>query len=127
MRRRWPKPVSARGWCAFPLGSKRKPTFSVTLPRRCARRRRLRRMRVRVDGQEIFAGTGGRPFAPGRPTVVFLHGAGADHSVWALLARAFAYRGFGVLAPDFPGHDRSAGAPLGSIAEMADWTAALLD
>jgi pimeloyl-ACP methyl ester carboxylesterase len=32
-----------------------------------------------------------------------------------------------VLAPDLPGHGRSSGAPLSTIAEMADWTAALLD
>src|SRR6202044_388427 len=50
-----------------------------------------------------------------------------DHSVWALLARAFAHHGHAVLAPDFPGHGRSAGAPLTSIAALADWTAALVD
>jgi pimeloyl-ACP methyl ester carboxylesterase len=32
-----------------------------------------------------------------------------------------------VLAPDLPGHGRSPGTPLPTIAEMADWTAALLD
>ncbi|HUE09568.1 MAG TPA: alpha/beta hydrolase [Steroidobacteraceae bacterium] len=59
--------------------------------------------------------------------MVFLHGAGMDHSVWALLARAFSHHGFGVLAPDFPGHGRSAGPALNSIAALADWTAALID
>ena len=34
--------------------------------------------------------------------------------------------GFGVLAPDLPGHGRSAGPALGDIAAMADWTAALV-
>jgi len=84
-------------------------------------------MRLIVDGNEIFAATGGRDFDPALPAVVFLHGAGMDHSVWALLARAFAYRGLGVLAPDLPGHGRSAGAPLASIAALAEWTAALID
>jgi pimeloyl-ACP methyl ester carboxylesterase len=46
--------------------------------------------------------------------------------VWALLARWFAHRGCAVLAPDLPGHGRSRGAPLGSIADMADWTTALI-
>ena len=32
-----------------------------------------------------------------------------------------------MLAPDLPGHGRSAGTPLPTIAEMADWTVALLD
>jgi pimeloyl-ACP methyl ester carboxylesterase len=84
-------------------------------------------MRMTVQGKEIFAGTGGRDFDPSLPAVVFLHGAGMDHSVWALLARSFAHHGFSVLAPDLPGHGRSAGAPLASVAALADWTAALID
>jgi pimeloyl-ACP methyl ester carboxylesterase len=79
-----------------------------------------------VNGAETFIATGGREFDPALPTMVFLHGAGLDHSVWALLARSFAYRGFGVLAPDLPGHGRSAGIPLSSIVDMADWTAAVM-
>lgn len=84
-------------------------------------------MQLTVNGSGVFAGTGGRDFDPSLPAVVFLHGAGMDHSVWALLARAFAHHGFAVLAPDLPGHGRSAGAALNSIAELADWTAALID
>ncbi len=83
-------------------------------------------MRLIVDGSETFAAAGGRDFDPALPAVVFLHGAGMDHSVWALLARSFAHHGFCVLAPDLPGHGHSAGAPLSSIAAMADWTAALI-
>lgn len=84
-------------------------------------------MRLNVDGSDVFASTGGRDFDPALPAVIFLHGAGFDHSVWALLARAFASHGFAVLAPDLPGHGRSAGPPLSSIAALADWTAALID
>jgi pimeloyl-ACP methyl ester carboxylesterase len=84
-------------------------------------------MRLVVDGSEVFVATGGRAFDPALPAVIFLHGAGFDHSVWALLARAFASHGFGVLAPDLPGHGRSAGPPLSSIAALADWTAAFAD
>jgi pimeloyl-ACP methyl ester carboxylesterase len=80
-----------------------------------------------VDGVKIFAGTGGRDFDPALPAIVFLHGAGLDHTVWALLARWFAHRGFGVLAPDLPGHGRSEGEPLQSVGAMADFTAALID
>src|SRR5271154_1458477 len=83
-------------------------------------------MRIIVDGIDSFVGTGGRDFDPALPCVVLLHGAGLDHSVWALLARSFAHHGFAVLAPDFPGHGRSAGTPLSSIAALADWTAALI-
>jgi pimeloyl-ACP methyl ester carboxylesterase len=83
-------------------------------------------MRLLVDDTEVFAGTGGRDFNPAKPAVIFLHGAGFDHTAFALQSRWFAHHGFSVLAPDFPGHGRSAGPPLGSIAAMADWTAALL-
>lgn len=89
-------------------------------------------MKLSVNGAEIFVATGGREFDRALPAVVFLHGAGFDHSTWALHDRWFAHHGFSVLAPDLPGHGRSSGASLtntslGSIAEMADWTAALLD
>src|ERR1700751_4039651 len=84
-------------------------------------------MRIQVNGGDAFVATGGKNFDSSRPLMVFLHGAGMDHSVWALLARAFAHHGCAVLAPDFPGHGRSAGAPLTSIAALADWTAALID
>jgi len=83
-------------------------------------------MRLSVEGNDVFIGTGGRDFDAGLPAMVFLHGAGMDHSVWALLARAFAYHGHSVLAPDLPGHGRSGSAPLSSIAALADWTAALI-
>jgi pimeloyl-ACP methyl ester carboxylesterase len=84
-------------------------------------------MQLSVNGIETFVATGGREFDTSLPTVVFLHGAGFDHSTWALHSRWFAHHGCGVLAPDLPGHGRSAGAPLPTIAAMADWTAGLLD
>jgi alpha-beta hydrolase superfamily lysophospholipase len=46
-----------------------------------------------------------------------------DHSVWALQSRWFASRGRDVAALDLPGHGRSQGPPLTTIAAMADWTA----
>src|ERR1700761_1718197 len=84
-------------------------------------------MQLPVDGADTFVATGGRPFEPSLPAVVLLHGAGFDHSTWALHSRWFAHHGYSVLAPDLPGHGRSAGQPLPTIADMADWTAALLD
>jgi pimeloyl-ACP methyl ester carboxylesterase len=83
-------------------------------------------MQISVQGIDTFVSTGGRSFDPSLPTAVLLHGAGFDHSTWALHSRWFAHHGYGVLAPDFPGHGRSGGAPLTSIADMADWTAALI-
>jgi len=48
---------------------------------------------------------------PAKPTVVFIHGVLNDHSVWILQSRYFAHHGWNVLAPDLPGHCRSAGSP----------------
>lgn len=84
-------------------------------------------MQLAVKGVDTFVATGGRPFDASLPAVVLLHGAGFDHSTWALHSRWFAHHGFSVLAPDLPGHGRSGGKALPTIADMADWTAALLD
>ena len=84
-------------------------------------------MKLSVNGVETFVATGGRPFDKSLPAVVLLHGAGFDHSTWALHSRWFAHHGHSVLAPDLPGHGRSSGRPLQTIADMADWTSALLD
>ena len=85
-------------------------------------------MRVTVGADEAFVGTGSRALedASGTP-VVFVHGAGMDHTVWVMPARHFARTGRMVIAPDLPGHGRSGGAPLGSVAHMADWLSELLD
>src|SRR5258708_21207662 len=84
-------------------------------------------MQLSVNGTDIFVATGGREFDSSQPTIVLLHGAGFDRTTWARHSRWFAHHGFGVLAPDLPGHGRSSGAPLPTIADMADWTAALLN
>jgi len=84
-------------------------------------------MKLQVDGREAYAYTGGKPFDPALPCVVFLHGAGHDHSPWTLLARWFAHHGHGVLAVDLPGHMRSAGPPLADVESLATWVLALLD
>jgi pimeloyl-ACP methyl ester carboxylesterase len=84
-------------------------------------------MKLTVDGRTAYAYTGGKPFDPALPCVVFIHGALNDHSVWTLLARWFAHHGHAVLAVDLPGHMRSEGPALASVEAMADWTLALLD
>lgn len=84
-------------------------------------------MKLVVNEREVYAYTGGRPFDPALPCIVFLHGALNDHSVWTLLARWFTHHGHCVLAVDLPGHMRSAGPVLTSVEAMADWTLALLD
>ena len=76
---------------------------------------------------KIFAATGGKKFSLELPLIVFLHGAGMDHTVWNLHTRYFAYHGFSVLAVDFPGHGRSEGSFLESIEQMADWIPDLMN
>jgi pimeloyl-ACP methyl ester carboxylesterase len=62
-----------------------------------------------------------------QPTIVLLHGALNDHTVWAPIASALAARGFPVLAPDLPGHGATPGPALASVEAMADWLLAALD
>src|SRR4029453_3386386 len=84
-------------------------------------------MRVTVDGSEVYAYTGSRPFVGAQPTIVFVHGAAHDHSVWAWQSRYFAHHEYNVLAVDLPGHGRSGGDALPSVEAIADWIIALLD
>lgn len=82
-------------------------------------------MWLEVDGRKVFAGTGS---GDGNSSpIVFLHGAGMDHTIWVMPARYFARHGRRVLAPDLPGHGRSDGPPLGAITDISDWLARLLD
>jgi pimeloyl-ACP methyl ester carboxylesterase len=75
----------------------------------------------RLENRTAFAYTAAHVTEPGRPTVVFVHGAGLDHSWFGLQSRYFGYHGWNVLAVDLPGHGRSAGPPIPTIAGMADW------
>jgi len=84
-------------------------------------------MQLKVNGIDTFVACGGRDFDPAQPTAVMLHGAGFDSSTWSLQSRWFAHHSYNLLAPDLPGHGHSGGKPLGSIAELADWTAALIE
>ncbi len=88
-------------------------------------------MDIVVAGERAYLYTGGkRPDAAAlvsQPAVVFIHGAQQDHSCWVLQSRWFAHHGFTVLAPDLPGHGRSAGEALPSIEALADWIVSVLD
>jgi pimeloyl-ACP methyl ester carboxylesterase len=69
--------------------------------------------------QDCYAYTGGKDFNLAQPTVVFIHGAQHDHSVWILQTRWFANHGYNVLAFDLPGHGKSGGKALASVELMA--------
>ncbi|MBO6782193.1 MAG: alpha/beta hydrolase [Alphaproteobacteria bacterium] len=78
-------------------------------------------MELQVDGRKVFAHTGGQPFSPEKPALVFIHGAGNDHTYWGMQARFFAHHGFSVLIPDLPGHGRSEGEAPETINDYAGW------
>jgi len=76
--------------------------------------------------EQLFAYSGGKHYFADRPTIVFIHGAQHDHSVWILQSRALAHLGYGVLALDLPGHGRSDGPPRTSVEAIADALAAAI-
>jgi pimeloyl-ACP methyl ester carboxylesterase len=83
-------------------------------------------MNMEIDGHTAYAYTGGKPFDPALPGVVFVHGALHDHSVWGLQSRYLAHHGRAVLAVDLPGHGRSGGAAL-DVPAAGRWLAALIE
>jgi pimeloyl-ACP methyl ester carboxylesterase len=84
-------------------------------------------MELAVDGKRVYAYTAAHALDAGKPTVVFVHGAGLDHSTFGLQSRYFGYHGRNALALDLPGHGRSEGPPLATVAAMADWVFRVLD
>ena len=86
-------------------------------------------VKAKSDNQinNIFVSTGGKKFNREFPAIIFLHGAGMDHTVWNLQSRYFAHRNYSVLAIDFPGNGRSRGICLESIEQMADWIPNLIE
>jgi len=54
-------------------------------------------MEFEVRGTTAYAATGNKSIDPTKETVVFVHGAGLDHTIWVLPIRYFAR------------HDRNAG------------------
>lgn len=84
-------------------------------------------MKFLVQQQPAFVYTGGKDFDAAKPSIIFIHGAANDHSVWTLQARYFAHHGFNVLAVDLPGHGKSFGAAKATVAQYADWLINLCD
>ena len=77
-------------------------------------------MKIKLGGTEIFYTTGSGHSDSDSELVLFVHGAGFDHSAWGMPSRYIARKGFSVYAVDLPGRGRSEGPPLSSINLMAD-------
>lgn len=82
-------------------------------------------MEYLVDNKSVHALAQG-PLDGPNPVLVFLHGAGMSHGVWAPLLSSFLETP-AVLAPDLPGHGRSDGPLLPDVATMAEWLETLLE
>ena len=72
-------------------------------------------MYINVDGNKTYFYSGSRPFDARLPSIVFIHGAGLDHTVWVLQSRYFAHHGFNSLAVDLPGHPLIVRRPANEI------------
>ncbi len=84
-------------------------------------------MRFEIQGNEVYASTGGRDHQSDQSYLIFLHGAGASHLVWSQQSRSFAYGGYNVLALDFPGHNLSGGDALSSVEAQCEWLVSVMD
>jgi pimeloyl-ACP methyl ester carboxylesterase len=84
-------------------------------------------MKLELNGNTVFASTGGRVFEPNDTPIWFIHGSGQNHLTFMLQGRFFANRGWNVIAADMPAHGLSNGEPLTSIQAMSDWQVALMD
>jgi pimeloyl-ACP methyl ester carboxylesterase len=82
---------------------------------------------LHINGSKTYAYTGNHAVDTSLPTIIFIHGAANDHSVWSLQSRYFAYHGCNVLAVDLPGHGKSEGKAQSDITALAEWTKALMD
>ena len=83
-------------------------------------------MKIDYAGAAVRIADGGHTGDSDEPLVVLLHGAGMDRTAWQLQTRYLAHHGYRAAAVDLPGHGRSGGSPLSTIAEMAAWTAGLV-
>ena len=101
-------------------------TYARTSTRPCGPHSAESAVHLVVDDNVVHAATGAVPLE-GRsdPLVVLLHGSGMDRSVWSHQTRFLAHHGFRAVAVDLPGHGRSEGPALDSIAAISDWVAHL--
>lgn len=83
-------------------------------------------METTIAGRKVRFGNSAMDIDRDVPAVVFLHGAGMDHTVWQLQSRYVAHHGYRSIAVNLPGHDKSEGPPLASIEDMAAWVGELI-
>ena len=47
-------------------------------------------MKITLNNQDVYCYTNSRDIDSDKPSIVFIHGSGMDHTVWTLAARHFA-------------------------------------
>ena len=60
-------------------------------------------MKLTINNEQVYLYTNNKEIDSSKPSVMFIHGAGFDHSVWTLFARHFSRHNWNVLAIDLPG------------------------
>ena len=66
-------------------------------------------METQVHGKSVFFLRVEPSLHNAERTIIFIHGAGMDRTVWSMQARFFAHHGFTVVNLDLPGHGKSEG------------------
>ena len=84
-------------------------------------------MQITQDNTPYYAYTANHSHKADCDTIVFVHGASMDHSVWSHQSRYFAYHGYNVAAVDLPGHNLSGGELLDEIAAMGQWLGRIIE
>jgi pimeloyl-ACP methyl ester carboxylesterase len=84
-------------------------------------------MKTQLNSEDVYIYTGTKPLDLTQPSIVMVHGAQHDHSVWILQSRYLAHHGYNVLAIDLPGHGKSTGQPLTSVEAIGMWLVSLLE
>ena len=84
-------------------------------------------MYTTINDKKTFFSNGNGSILPNQASVIFLHGAAMDHTVWTLPVRYFARHNYNVYAFDLPGHGRSEGAALTTIESISEWVESAMD
>jgi pimeloyl-ACP methyl ester carboxylesterase len=82
---------------------------------------------VVLDEHRVHLRTGGVTLSGNGPTLLLVHGAGMDGTVWSQQTRFLSMRGVRAFAVDLPGHGQSDGPPIATIAGMAGWLVRVID
>ena len=74
-----------------------------------------------VDAKNAYAYTAAHDLDPAKPAIVFVHGAGLDHSWGGPHSRTFGYHGGNAIASARPGPRRQTGGPPRGTPVRATW------